>query len=81
MRNMAMVDDIEPLLTANQVADLLAISRKRAYELASQGRLPAVRLGRQVRFRRRDVRALIEGGGAPEDVATDDNVVTLGSRS
>lgn len=72
-----MTDDLERLLTADQVADLLAITRKRAYELASQGRLPAVRLGRQVRFRRRDVRALIDNGGTAVDSNTDENVVPL----
>jgi len=76
-----MADEIEPLLTADQVANLLAITRKRAYELASQGRLPAVRIGRQVRFRRGDVRALIEGGGCGEAAAPDNAAAPVGRRS
>jgi len=44
----------EPLLTANQVARLLGIPRSSVYEYArrSHDPLPAVRVGRHVRFHR-----------------------------
>jgi excisionase family DNA binding protein len=48
---------MEPLLTIQDVATRLSISRARAYELVRRRSLPAVHLGRQVRV---DVRALEE---------------------
>jgi excisionase family DNA binding protein len=44
----------EPLLTAEQVAALLGVPRTSVYEYARRSRdpLPAVRVGRHVRFRR-----------------------------
>jgi excisionase family DNA binding protein len=44
----------EPLLTAEQVARLLGIPRSSVYEYARRGEdpLPAVRVGRHVRFHR-----------------------------
>jgi len=56
--------DVEALLTADDVAMLLAVDRKRIYELAARWqpetmRLPSVKLGeRQIRFRPRRRRAL-----------------------
>jgi excisionase family DNA binding protein len=44
----------EPLLTADQVSRLLGIPRSSVYEYARRGEdpLPAVRVGRHVRFHR-----------------------------
>jgi excisionase family DNA binding protein len=44
----------EPLLTAEQVSRLLGIPRSSVYEYARRGEdpLPAVRVGRHVRFQR-----------------------------
>jgi excisionase family DNA binding protein len=44
----------EPLLTADQVARLLGVPRTSVYEYARRSRdpLPAVRVGRHVRFHR-----------------------------
>jgi excisionase family DNA binding protein len=39
----------ESLLTAQQVAVLLQVPKARVYELAREGLIPAVRLGRQIR--------------------------------
>jgi excisionase family DNA binding protein len=56
---------MEALLTADDVAALLAVDRKRVYELAARWqpeylRLPSVKLGeRQVRFRASDVERYI----------------------
>jgi len=41
---------LTPLLTADEVADLLSISPKTIYAWAESGRLPCVRLGGRVRF-------------------------------
>ena len=51
----------EPLLTTDQVADLLQISRRSVERLEESGRLASVRIGRLVRYRREDVEALIAG--------------------
>jgi excisionase family DNA binding protein len=47
----------EALLTLRQVADRLSVPESRAYELARQGKLPAVRIGKYVRV---SVEALAE---------------------
>ena len=51
------------MLKAEEVADLLRVPRARAYELARQGLLPCVRLGRQVRFDADVVRKWAAQGG------------------
>lgn len=50
------------LLTADELADQLRISTRMVYELAKSGepRLPAVRIGRWVRFREADVQNWID---------------------
>jgi excisionase family DNA binding protein len=49
------------LLCVEEVAELLACSRRLVWRLASEGALPRVKLGpRCVRFRRADVEALVE---------------------
>jgi excisionase family DNA binding protein len=55
---------MQALLRADDVAELIAVDRKRVYELAApwQGadRLPSVRFGRQIRFRLEDVQRFVE---------------------
>jgi len=48
------------LLTPQQVCDILQIKRPRLYECVKDRRLPAVKVGRLLRFRLRDVEAFIE---------------------
>lgn len=50
------------LLTANQVQDLLGVDASTVYRMAGDGRLPAVRVGRQWRFHAASIDALL---GAP----------------
>jgi excisionase family DNA binding protein len=45
------------VLVAGEVAELLKIPIPRVYELARQGQIPHVRIGRQVRFRQEAVEA------------------------
>jgi excisionase family DNA binding protein len=54
--------DPERLLTAAEVAEVLAVPRSSVYEYARRQRdgLPSVRIGRHRRFIRRDVEAWIE---------------------
>jgi excisionase family DNA binding protein len=59
----------EPLvMTVEEAAVLLGISRGLAYELVRRGVLPSLRLGRWLVVPRRRLLAMIEGG-APETVA------------
>ena len=62
-------EQIEPLLTAEQVAGLLGLSVDSVYGYARKGRLPRVRLDRAVRFRPADVRAFIERAAQPARLA------------
>lgn len=45
----------EPLLTAAEVAALLAVSPNTVLDWAESGRLPSFKLGRAVRFQRSEV--------------------------
>ena len=54
--------DAEPqLLTVRQVQELLHIDRSTIYRMASDGRLPSIRVGKQLRFPTRDITALVSG--------------------
>jgi excisionase family DNA binding protein len=48
-----MADD--PFLTTDEVLDYLHLNLKTVYRLIKAGKLPAVRVGRQWRFRKRDI--------------------------
>ena len=47
----------EDVMTASEVAAMLALPRSTVYELARRGELPCARLGRTVRFLRDEVEA------------------------
>jgi excisionase family DNA binding protein len=53
----------EPLLTAEQVADLLAIPRSSVYEYARRRNepMPSIRVGRHRRFHRTDIERWLTG--------------------
>jgi excisionase family DNA binding protein len=57
----------EPLLTADQVSRLLGIPRSSVYEYARRAHdpLPAVRVGRHVRFQRTAVERWLAGASTP----------------
>jgi len=48
-----------PLLRVNEVAEVLAISRRSVYLLVGSGDLPAFRVGTRLRFRPEDVAAYL----------------------
>ncbi|MEX2548674.1 MAG: helix-turn-helix domain-containing protein [Nitriliruptoraceae bacterium] len=59
------------LLTAQQVQDLLDVDASTVYRMASDGRLPAVRIGRQWRFPAEEINALlVPGNGQPARTTT-----------
>lgn len=49
----------EPLLDAEQTAVLLGIPRSSVYDYARRGELPHVRVGRHVKFIRRDLEQVL----------------------
>ena len=59
----------ETFLTTEQVLEYLQVNLRTVYRLIKAGRIPAVRVGRQWRFRRRDIDAWLDSqrtrGGAP----------------
>ena len=46
---------MEKLMTLEEVADYLRLSKDTVYRLANTGKLPASKVGNQWRFRREDV--------------------------
>ncbi len=69
-----MTDNGTLLLTVEQAADLLQISKGLVYDLCREGKLPHVRLGRNIRFSRLSLEQWIarEAGasaGMPDDVS------------
>ncbi len=67
----------DPLLTAADVADELRVSTMTVYRLVRRGHLPAVRVGRNYRIRRRDLTAYLEGQTVePISVELDDTADT-----
>jgi len=49
------------LLSARQVQDVLHIDRSTVYRMAEDGRLPAIRVGKQWRFPAQEIYALVSG--------------------
>ncbi len=52
------------LLTAKETAELLQVKLPRVYELARLNLIPAVRMGRQVRFNEDSLREWASRGGS-----------------
>ena len=53
------------LLTAKQVQNTLHVDATTIYRMAADGRLPAVKVGRQWRFPAEGVQALLASGAVP----------------
>jgi excisionase family DNA binding protein len=68
----------ESFLTTEEVLEYLQVNLRTIYRLIKAGKIPAVRVGRQWRFRKRDIDAWLESqrprgsrsGGAPARAAT-----------
>jgi excisionase family DNA binding protein len=58
-------DVLSPLLSINEVATLLGISRKTLYALIHRGELVSIRVGERARFEPADVRAYLERNREP----------------
>lgn len=64
-----MTDD--QFMTTEEVLEYLHLNLKTVYRMIKSGKLPAVRVGRQWRFRKRDLDAWLETGAARERDAGD----------
>ena len=51
-------------LTTEEVLDYLQVNPRTVYRLIKAGKIPAVRVGRQWRFRKRDIDAWLDGQGS-----------------
>lgn len=51
---------MEQLLRAARVAELLSVSERYVYQMASEGRIPCVKVGRSVRFRPSEIDAWLD---------------------
>lgn len=51
----------DDVMTAAEVAAMLALPKSTVYELARRGELPCARLGRTIRFLREDVETRLRG--------------------
>jgi excisionase family DNA binding protein len=54
------------LLTADQVCELLQVTKPWLYDVVQAGRFPHVRLGRQLRFRPSEIEAYLDGTWQPQ---------------
>ena len=53
-------DVLSPLLSINEVGELLGISRPTVYALIRRGELVPIRVGKRIRFDQADIRAYLE---------------------
>jgi len=58
-------------LTTEEVLDYLQVNLRTIYRLIKRGRIPAVRVGRQWRFRKRDIDAWLSRRGAARGAGLD----------
>lgn len=57
--------ELEPLVNARTLAELLSISERKVLRDAAEGLIPSIRVGRRsIRFRPSDVLRALEGGDA-----------------
>jgi excisionase family DNA binding protein len=59
----------ENIYTIPEVAEYLKISKSKVYALVQQGKIPHVRIGRNVRIRETDLKRWIEKNAVIEGIA------------
>jgi excisionase family DNA binding protein/YgiT-type zinc finger domain-containing protein len=60
--------DYPEIMNVSEVADLLRVSNQTVYNLVTEGRLPATKIGREWRFSRAKIMDLLAGEGNAEQV-------------
>ena len=59
------------LATADEIGKILKVTAHHVYELAKRGAIPAVKVGRLVRFDLRQIQEWIDKGGHAQDIGSD----------
>jgi excisionase family DNA binding protein len=59
------------IFLAEEIAQILRVPKGRVYELARQGKLPVLRIGRQVRFREESLDVWLAGLEGERTLASD----------
>jgi excisionase family DNA binding protein len=79
MQNMQDVHQPRKLLSAEQVRRMLGVDRSTVYRMAENGRLPAVKIGRQWRFPTDQIESLLDAhsAGAPAPTAPGQRALML----
>ena len=70
----------EVFLTTEEVLEYLQVNLRTVYRLIKAGKIPAVRVGRQWRFRKRDIDAWLDSQKTRSDVPTSGVPASTGSR-
>ena len=74
----------ENFLTTEEVLDYLQVNLRTVYRLIKAGKIPAVRVGRQWRFRKRDIDAWLEssrpGSGSASSMLADERAAAASDR-
>lgn len=60
-------DQPPEILLAREVADILRCSDQQVYNLARAGKIPSIRIGKLVRFRRSEILAMQQSQSAEEE--------------
>jgi excisionase family DNA binding protein len=84
MRNMQDVHQPHKLLSAEQVRRMLGVDRSTVYRMAENGRLPAVKIGRQWRFPTEQIESMLGAhspAGIPAPVAPGRRALLLSLRA
>ncbi len=63
----------EPLLTAEEVAEIIGMTTDYVYELSRRGRIPTITFGRQRRYRREQIERWLEQVESGTLAPTNDN--------
>lgn len=71
MRGIEPEDAPPEIMNVQEVADLLRVSSQTVYSLARAGRLPAVKVGREWRFRRDELLAALMANDSGQAAGTD----------
>src|SRR3954470_9177294 len=76
----------ETFLTTEEVLEYLQVNLRTVYRLIKAGKIPAVRVGRQWRFRKRDIDAWLDsqrprGGGPRPAAAAPARLATAGKKA
>src|SRR3970040_336879 len=71
----------ETFLTTEEVLEYLQVNLRTVYRLIKAGKIPAVRVGRQWRFRKRDIDAWLDAQRPRGERATSGTATTTGERA